>query len=281
MSFSLSLLLVLVIMANIMPFSLVQRLRSMNISGASSGSTSDTTPEDSYAPTPTDIVIVRIMLTRGNKWKLPPDIVDAIFDQAEYWAHSSNEIDFKVEHKSALRIVGRSRAENRFLVCCSASHFTAQRRLTRRRFAPILSVSLPSTSRRTWPRSCPTIPKKPRPCHSRKSMTPTSSPSWPTTRRPSWSALCARLSLPPRVMTRDTAVTASTATRTSTRGPGLRRAWRSSTPTRAVSRPPCEIRAETDLYRRSRLYLRHASRVAQVNRARSPCMRTPDTSTAD
>ena len=68
-----------------------------------------------YQPTPTDIYVARAMLVKAIQ--LPPDIVDAVFDYAEYWAHSSNYIDYIEEHKSPLRILGGSPSENRFLVC--------------------------------------------------------------------------------------------------------------------------------------------------------------------
>ncbi|KAF4122909.1 hypothetical protein GMORB2_7216 [Geosmithia morbida] len=74
---------------------------------------------DPYRPTPIDIVVVREMLSRGCR--LPPDIVDAVFDHAEYWAYSSNYIDYQEEHGSALRINGSRPTENKFLV--SLPHF--------------------------------------------------------------------------------------------------------------------------------------------------------------
>lgn len=63
---------------------------------------------------PIDVVVTRIMLTKGKK--LPPSVVDVIFDFAEYWAHSSNEIDFVLQQQSPLRVNGGSASENRFLV---------------------------------------------------------------------------------------------------------------------------------------------------------------------
>jgi hypothetical protein len=66
--------------------------------------------------TPLDVVIARIMLTKGKK--LPPDVVDIILDFAEYWAHSSNEVDFKLQHQSPLTVSGQSPSENKFLVSC-------------------------------------------------------------------------------------------------------------------------------------------------------------------
>ncbi|RGP67921.1 hypothetical protein FSPOR_5582 [Fusarium sporotrichioides] len=64
--------------------------------------------------TPVDVVIARIMLTKGKK--LPPDVVDMIFDFAEYWAHSSNEVDFKLQHQSPLTVNGGSPLQNKFVL---------------------------------------------------------------------------------------------------------------------------------------------------------------------
>ncbi|KAI1068077.1 hypothetical protein LB507_004316 [Fusarium sp. FIESC RH6] len=64
--------------------------------------------------TPIDVVVARIMLTKGKK--LPPDVVDIILDFAEYWAHSSNEIDYKLQHQHPLTVIGGSPSENKFLL---------------------------------------------------------------------------------------------------------------------------------------------------------------------
>lgn len=102
----------------------IDRLRSVRVgperlrpgrarSGQSSGR--DWPKDDgSYKPSPTDVVVARTLLTRGRK--LPPDLVDDIFDYAGYWAHSSNEIDYILEQNSPLRIAGRSKKEDHFLL---------------------------------------------------------------------------------------------------------------------------------------------------------------------
>jgi hypothetical protein len=72
------------------------------------------TPDRSFAPEPVEIYVVRAMLAKAKK--LPTDIVDLIFDHAEYWAHSSNEIDYRAEHQEPLRVTGRSPSENKFAV---------------------------------------------------------------------------------------------------------------------------------------------------------------------
>ena len=121
----------LFVVAHMQPVNLIHRLRGLGVGpqlpspsrplrGNASTSFSSSAPpaeehtDDSYNPTPIDILITRILLTKCKK--LPADIVDIIFDHAEYWAHSTNEIDYILEHKSALRIVGRSRKEDHFLI---------------------------------------------------------------------------------------------------------------------------------------------------------------------
>ncbi|KAH6980905.1 hypothetical protein BKA56DRAFT_486020 [Ilyonectria sp. MPI-CAGE-AT-0026] len=67
-----------------------------------------------FSPSPIDIVVARIMLARGLK--LPTDLVNVIFDHAEYWAHSSNEIDYIAEHGDPLSILGKSPTNNRLVL---------------------------------------------------------------------------------------------------------------------------------------------------------------------
>lgn len=71
-------------------------------------------PAGPYEPTPLDICKVRALMVA--RIGLPEEIVDSIFDFAEYWAHSSNYIDYMEEHKDPLRIAGGCRLENRFLL---------------------------------------------------------------------------------------------------------------------------------------------------------------------
>lgn len=115
----------LYIMAHLLPTNLMNRLRGVGIGpqlpdqppsqrDTSSAAHDEAQDDNSYKPTPLDIVLTRALLTQARK--IPPDIVDAIFDYAEYWAHSSNEIDYMLEHKSPLRIIGRSPKEDHFLV---------------------------------------------------------------------------------------------------------------------------------------------------------------------
>lgn len=107
------------IMAASLPFSILNRLRVMNgrdppALPKTAKATHGTQDDGYFQPTPIDVVVTRIMMTRGLL--LPPDVVDSIFDHAQYWARSSNEVDFKLEHQSPLRIMGRSRMEDRFIV---------------------------------------------------------------------------------------------------------------------------------------------------------------------
>lgn len=69
-------------------------------------------PEDEIRPI--DVVIARVMLTKGTK--LPPDVVDIIFDFAEYWAHSSNEVDYILQQQSPLTVNGGSPLQNKFML---------------------------------------------------------------------------------------------------------------------------------------------------------------------
>ncbi|OAQ60010.1 ankyrin repeat protein [Pochonia chlamydosporia 170] len=107
-------------MAHIVPNMLLARLRQMPLlpqdreQPEPQPSDKTDTNDGLYHPTPIDIVVVRTMLTRSVK--LPPDLVDAIFDYAEYWAHSTNVIDYQAEQQEPLRINGSSMSEDKFLL---------------------------------------------------------------------------------------------------------------------------------------------------------------------
>lgn len=62
-----------------------------------------------YEPSPIDIAVVRAMLCRAKQ--LPPDLIDAIFDFAEYWAHSTTQL-----HESISIMGGNPDREDRFLL---------------------------------------------------------------------------------------------------------------------------------------------------------------------
>lgn len=69
--------------------------------------------QDSFRPKPIDIVVTRIMLTRSKR--LPPDLIDAIFDFAEYWAHSTTSVNYHVDNQDHLCIRGTV-AQDKMLV---------------------------------------------------------------------------------------------------------------------------------------------------------------------
>ncbi|KJZ75191.1 hypothetical protein HIM_05385 [Hirsutella minnesotensis 3608] len=96
-------------MAHMIPDLLIRRLREMELPVDTDGVEArpgDKTPagcqDGAYRPTPIDIVVTRVMLTRSKG--LPPDVVDDIFDMAEYWAHSTNAVNYQTEHQDHLRI---------------------------------------------------------------------------------------------------------------------------------------------------------------------------------
>ncbi|RFU76027.1 hypothetical protein TARUN_6237 [Trichoderma arundinaceum] len=62
-----------------------------------------------YEPSPVDIAVVRAMLFRAKK--LPPDLIDTIFDFAEYWAHSTTQL-----HERINILGGNEDREDRFLL---------------------------------------------------------------------------------------------------------------------------------------------------------------------
>lgn len=107
-----------IIMAQSIPQNVIQGLQSMLPTfGISDDQDGKEAASSSGEITPVDVVIARIMLTKGKK--LPPDVVDIILDFAEYWAHSSNEVDFKLQHQNPLTVHGHSPTENKFLVSVS------------------------------------------------------------------------------------------------------------------------------------------------------------------
>lgn len=76
-------------------------------------------PQNAFQPTLSDVLVAQVMLVKAKK--LPPDIVQSIFDFAEYWTHSTNEVDFGRNVSGQISIRGRmgsgSRAvEDKFVV---------------------------------------------------------------------------------------------------------------------------------------------------------------------
>ncbi|KAH7126371.1 hypothetical protein B0J13DRAFT_565390 [Dactylonectria estremocensis] len=103
----------LIIMTNILPRAVFNSIRGMPPQGGARPP-APAKKDAPFSPTPIDIVVTRIMLTRGVK--LPPDVVDMIFDHAEYWAHSSNEFNFRAEIQDQLRVVGNSPNNNQLVL---------------------------------------------------------------------------------------------------------------------------------------------------------------------
>nr|XP_036589109.1 uncharacterized protein CTRU02_01156 [Colletotrichum truncatum]KAF6800751.1 hypothetical protein CTRU02_01156 [Colletotrichum truncatum] len=71
-----------------------------------------------YKPSPIDVIVVRVTLERA--FNLPPELLDLIIDQAEYWPHSEASLVYQVQTaRDALRIVGgTAEGENKLLVRC-------------------------------------------------------------------------------------------------------------------------------------------------------------------
>lgn len=161
------------IMAHIVPNLLLRRLRQMPWAQSEpepkEPQPSDKTDTDDgfYHPTPIDIVVVRVMLTRSAK--LPPTLVDQIFEDAEYWAHSTNVIDYQAEQQEPLRINGSSMTEDKFLVSSAVAIICAWQlaKLTCISFssARIPSDSPVSRDKTLCQKSWPTI-------HEKRSLSP-------------------------------------------------------------------------------------------------------------
>lgn len=64
-----------------------------------------------HEPTIADVLIVKTMLNKAMS--LPPEIVDAVADYAEYWPHTTSEALFG---DPPLRVRGNSDEEDKFLV---------------------------------------------------------------------------------------------------------------------------------------------------------------------
>ncbi|RGP68386.1 hypothetical protein FLONG3_8159 [Fusarium longipes] len=102
-------------MAQSIPQNVINGLQSMLPSLGISDDQSGKEPAVSEEGiSPIDVVIARIMLTKGTK--LPVDVVNIILDFAEYWAHSSNEVDFNLQHQNPLKVNGQSASEDKFVL---------------------------------------------------------------------------------------------------------------------------------------------------------------------
>lgn len=75
------------------------------------------TPSRLHEPRLVDILVAQSMLVKGCK--LPLEVALLILDFAEYWAHSSNELNFSgLGRYKTVR--GSTSGENMFLVCTHA-----------------------------------------------------------------------------------------------------------------------------------------------------------------
>ncbi|KAL6872489.1 hypothetical protein HDV57DRAFT_505317 [Trichoderma longibrachiatum] len=70
---------------------------------------SSASSDSPYEPSLVDIALVKAMLIRAKQ--LPPDLVDAVLDMAEYWAHSTTRLDERIGI-----LGGNEERENRFLL---------------------------------------------------------------------------------------------------------------------------------------------------------------------
>lgn len=59
--------------------------------------------KDPFEPQVLDVIVVKAMLVNGLH--LPPELVDSIIDHAEYWPHTSTEVNF-TKHPSGFHTVG-------------------------------------------------------------------------------------------------------------------------------------------------------------------------------
>lgn len=112
----------------IIPANIIQRMQNMwneengqtlNESQANTSNTDSSVPhagkrddDGTYNPSPIDVAVVRIMLAKATK--LPIDVVDGIFELAEYWVRTTTATDYS----SSPLTVGSSEGEDRFLVSC-------------------------------------------------------------------------------------------------------------------------------------------------------------------
>ncbi|OAA79749.1 hypothetical protein LEL_03235 [Akanthomyces lecanii RCEF 1005] len=89
----------------IIPANIISRIQALGIGQAPDAATegdSDAIPstphagkhndDGHYDPSPIDVVVVRIMLAKATK--LPVDIIDGIFELAEYWVHTMTAADY-------------------------------------------------------------------------------------------------------------------------------------------------------------------------------------------
>ncbi|KAJ3496374.1 hypothetical protein NLG97_g2704 [Lecanicillium saksenae] len=115
----------------IIPDQIMRRISRMN-SSADDGGAGDSSAESDvphagkhnedghYDPSPIDVVVVRIMLAKATK--LPVDIVDGIFELAEYWVRTVTAVDYSDSRLT----VSNDGIQDRFLVRSLPIGFTSE-----------------------------------------------------------------------------------------------------------------------------------------------------------
>ncbi|KAJ6787704.1 hypothetical protein PWT90_10409 [Aphanocladium album] len=115
----------------IIPDHIMRRISRMNqfanVSGTDDSNTNSDIPhtgkhndDGHYDPSPIDVAVVRIMLAKATK--LPVDIIDGIFELAQYWVHTVTAADYS---DSPLSVSTHS-SQNRFLVRSLPIGFTSE-----------------------------------------------------------------------------------------------------------------------------------------------------------
>ncbi len=73
--------------------------------GRSEGSDAESLGSSNYASSVADVLVTKALLQRAGQ--LPLELVDAIVDMAEYWPHTSTEIDFASRRDGAFILRAR------------------------------------------------------------------------------------------------------------------------------------------------------------------------------
>jgi hypothetical protein len=112
-------------------------LRALNLNEVTRDTTAQQSSSESgdrpYEPSLVDIALVKAMLIRAKK--LPPDLVDAVLDMAEYWAHSTTRLDERIGI-----LGGNEERENRFLARISSYMTGTYSQAQLRLYSPSLCV---------------------------------------------------------------------------------------------------------------------------------------------
>ncbi|KAF6837411.1 hypothetical protein CPLU01_03035 [Colletotrichum plurivorum] len=86
-------------------------------------------PPGEYKPTPIDVIVVRVMLEKAAH--LPPEVLDMVFDLAEYWPHSTAFVHYPVNRndRSSFSVRGSTQDENKLILRCPPVGFLDYRRV--------------------------------------------------------------------------------------------------------------------------------------------------------